>query len=768
MKKWKQRFRDMEDAHERSQVDFREQYEDNKKLRSKYSDLEKARDSARTSLADWKKMHRQVEDDLNQLKSDNATLQADIDSEQAKSSALDIAVAELTEQLGIARKEAQDAVSSTEKLQAEKEELATIPANKSQESVNLSETSGTEIAEEAPVAEEPTVSANDSTEIEETALEAEVAPEQSAPEQEQEEIQKEEEETSTAELLNSRESEISSLSSRLALLMHERNTLKKKWDSALSSGAKIRSDLKSYVIAKDESVEKLRKQQADLKEELRLWKEKYKGKEDHQRKLQSQLVSLERDKVAQSKNIQQLKNADLLHQVNLEKLHRQLNKLYVNSERMQGKLAGKAAELEKMNGRMDDRQTKIDSLEFDISDQIKKYRTLQAKLSDERDVQSKEREKWEHLKTVEEENEKLKNRLDKWKDDLKKEKAISKESRERVEVLKVDLKKKEREVNSRGRKLEALEKEFENENRNFGLANIDLTNWKLRFKKKSDEADRLEKLSKSLQQKADKLARKEARLEKSLGDLKDRLKPLEKSYAELQSADLQNKSQRKKLENRLVKATEWKEKNEPVLRTLRSQVKDAEKLSKKQLQELEKKAKESLESNKKLQAENKRLEVELGQISGLMEKLESLVKGVPQAPKKKAPKKKGPKKKSVKATEPKPKPIRPGNAKPKVEAVNLSPQELAKKEALQRVRKWRSKIDFDRLGKFRARQKEDLKVIKGIGPFIEEKLNVLGIYRLEQIAKIGKQDEEIIDQAIETFPGRISRENWVKQAKDLS
>ncbi len=64
-------------------------------------------------------------------------------------------------------------------------------------------------------------------------------------------------------------------------------------------------------------------------------------------------------------------------------------------------------------------------------------------------------------------------------------------------------------------------------------------------------------------------------------------------------------------------------------------------------------------------------------------------------------------------------------------------------------------------------EKNDLKKINGIGPFIEKKLNDVGIYTYEQISQF---DAEIIQQvtdAIQFFPGRIARDNWVGQAKKL-
>ena len=64
-------------------------------------------------------------------------------------------------------------------------------------------------------------------------------------------------------------------------------------------------------------------------------------------------------------------------------------------------------------------------------------------------------------------------------------------------------------------------------------------------------------------------------------------------------------------------------------------------------------------------------------------------------------------------------------------------------------------------------QKDNLQMIKGVGPFIEGKLNRLGIYNFEQISQL---DEELIDKltdAIQFFPGRILRDDWVGQAKGL-
>lgn len=62
---------------------------------------------------------------------------------------------------------------------------------------------------------------------------------------------------------------------------------------------------------------------------------------------------------------------------------------------------------------------------------------------------------------------------------------------------------------------------------------------------------------------------------------------------------------------------------------------------------------------------------------------------------------------------------------------------------------------------------DDLKVISGIGPALEKKLNDLGVYRYEQIAAWKKTDIKWVDDQLK-FRGRIERDDWVKQAKKLA
>ena len=94
-------------------------------------------------------------------------------------------------------------------------------------------------------------------------------------------------------------------------------------------------------------------------------------------------------------------------------------------------------------------------------------------------------------------------------------------------------------------------------------------------------------------------------------------------------------------------------------------------------------------------------------------------------------------------------------------------EEVKKKQELERVQERAKTIDFKVLGTAKASDKDDLKVIKGIGPFIEEKLNALGIYTYKQVSKMNPKLETDVNEAIEFFPGRVKRDQWANQAKIL-
>lgn len=67
----------------------------------------------------------------------------------------------------------------------------------------------------------------------------------------------------------------------------------------------------------------------------------------------------------------------------------------------------------------------------------------------------------------------------------------------------------------------------------------------------------------------------------------------------------------------------------------------------------------------------------------------------------------------------------------------------------------------------RAGGANNLTRVKGIGPANEKKLNALGIWHFDQIAAWKKAEVQWVGSYL-AFPGRIEREEWVKQAKVLA
>ena len=90
-----------------------------------------------------------------------------------------------------------------------------------------------------------------------------------------------------------------------------------------------------------------------------------------------------------------------------------------------------------------------------------------------------------------------------------------------------------------------------------------------------------------------------------------------------------------------------------------------------------------------------------------------------------------------------------------------------KEEELARVKSRAKTIDFSTLGVASVDDRDDLQTIKGVGPFIEEKLNALGIYTFAQVGNMTPKIEEEVNKAIEFFPGRVKRDEWAKQAREL-
>jgi NADH-quinone oxidoreductase subunit E len=63
---------------------------------------------------------------------------------------------------------------------------------------------------------------------------------------------------------------------------------------------------------------------------------------------------------------------------------------------------------------------------------------------------------------------------------------------------------------------------------------------------------------------------------------------------------------------------------------------------------------------------------------------------------------------------------------------------------------------------------DDLKQIKGVGPKLEALLNAMGFFHFDQVAKWTGAEVAWVDENLEGFKGRVSRDGWVAQASVLA
>ncbi len=62
---------------------------------------------------------------------------------------------------------------------------------------------------------------------------------------------------------------------------------------------------------------------------------------------------------------------------------------------------------------------------------------------------------------------------------------------------------------------------------------------------------------------------------------------------------------------------------------------------------------------------------------------------------------------------------------------------------------------------------DDLKLLKGVGPKLEQTLNELGFFHFDQIAEWGEAEVAWVDSRLK-FKGRIERDGWIAQAAKLA
>ncbi len=63
--------------------------------------------------------------------------------------------------------------------------------------------------------------------------------------------------------------------------------------------------------------------------------------------------------------------------------------------------------------------------------------------------------------------------------------------------------------------------------------------------------------------------------------------------------------------------------------------------------------------------------------------------------------------------------------------------------------------------------RDDLVRIHGVGPKIATLLESLGITSYRQVARFTPSDVTVVNDALEVFPGRIERDDWMSSAREL-
>jgi large subunit ribosomal protein L21 len=104
-----------------------------------------------------------------------------------------------------------------------------------------------------------------------------------------------------------------------------------------------------------------------------------------------------------------------------------------------------------------------------------------------------------------------------------------------------------------------------------------------------------------------------------------------------------------------------------------------------------------------------------------------------------------------------------GGAKPKKTTAKTAPQSTGKTKAAPVAAKTKATPKADPV---EAQIVDDIKLIGGVGPALEKKLNGAGITSLKELSKLSAKKLAELDDELK-LGGRTEREEWVDQAKEL-
>ena len=86
---------------------------------------------------------------------------------------------------------------------------------------------------------------------------------------------------------------------------------------------------------------------------------------------------------------------------------------------------------------------------------------------------------------------------------------------------------------------------------------------------------------------------------------------------------------------------------------------------------------------------------------------------------------------------------------------------------LERVGLKAVQVNWAQIGEAEGQRPDDLTRIQGLDEFAQKKLNVLGIHTYDQLSKMDPLTAEVVNDAMEFTPGRITKMMWSQQATQL-
>ena len=86
---------------------------------------------------------------------------------------------------------------------------------------------------------------------------------------------------------------------------------------------------------------------------------------------------------------------------------------------------------------------------------------------------------------------------------------------------------------------------------------------------------------------------------------------------------------------------------------------------------------------------------------------------------------------------------------------------------LERVSLKAVQVNWAQIGEAEGQRPDDLTRIQGLDEFAQKKLNVLGIHTYDQISRMDPVTAEVVNDAMEFTPGRVTKMMWVQQAVQL-